>query len=111
MDAALRVPAGSRVFVEDARRNGSFLRVTWHPEPRQFVVSNWEGNVCVGATQVPVDRSPELIALLADGLVDAARHPEAVGPAVPQTLGGHLTSWWRARGRRRLAAVVPLRRP
>ena len=48
-----------RVFVEDERRNGSFLRMTWHPERRAFVVSNWDGSVCVGATRVPVEERVE----------------------------------------------------
>jgi hypothetical protein len=61
-----------RVFVEDARRNGQFLRVTWHGEQQQFVVSNWDGNLCVGATRVPVESIPELVSLLVDGLAEAA---------------------------------------
>ena len=46
--AAEMVVGRRRVFVEDARRNGQFLRVTWHGERQQFVVSNWEDTVCVG---------------------------------------------------------------
>jgi hypothetical protein len=61
-----------RVFVEDARANGLFLRTTWHPEGRQFVVSTWNGEVCTGAVRVPVEGAAELISLLADGLADAA---------------------------------------
>ena len=64
--------ARRRVFVEDARRNGQFLRVTWHAEPQQFVVSNWDDNLCVGATRIPVDQVPELVSLLVEGLADAA---------------------------------------
>jgi hypothetical protein len=65
-------PARRRVFVEDARRNGQFLRVTWHAEQQQFVVSNWDDNLCVGATRIPVDQVPELVSLLVDGLAEAA---------------------------------------
>ena len=65
-------PSRRRVFVEDARRNGQFLRVTWHAEQQQFVVSNWEGNLCVGATRVPLEQVPELVSLLVDGLAEAA---------------------------------------
>ena len=61
-----------RVFVPDARRNGQFLRVTWHAEQQQFVVSNWDDNLCVGATRIPVDSVPELVSLLVDGLAAAA---------------------------------------
>ncbi len=64
--------ARRRVFVEDARRNGQFLRVTWHGEQQQFVVSNWDGNLCVGATRVPVESIPELVSLLVEGLAEAA---------------------------------------
>jgi hypothetical protein len=58
--------------VEDARRNGQFLRVTWHGEQQQFVVSNWDDNLCVGATRVPVESVPDLVALLVEGLAEAA---------------------------------------
>ena len=66
-----RSSARRRVFVEDARRNGQFLRVTWHAEQQQFVVSNWDDNLCIGATRVPVESVPELVALLVDGLAEA----------------------------------------
>jgi len=71
------VPARRRVFVEDARRNGQFLRVTWHSEQQQFVVSNWDDNLCVGATRVPVESVPELVRLLVEGLADATAAPPA----------------------------------
>jgi hypothetical protein len=64
--------ARRRVFVEDARRNGQFLRVTWHREEQQFVISNWDDNLCVGATRVPVEGIPDLVALLVEGLAQAA---------------------------------------
>ena len=67
--------ARRRVFVEDARRNGQLLRVTWHAEQQQFVVSNWDDNLCVGATRVPVEDVPELVSLLVQGLADAAVRP------------------------------------
>jgi len=95
-----------RVFVEDARRNGQFLRVTWHGDRQQFVVSNWEDTVCVGATRVPVTDAAELVGVLVDGLADAAAQPR-VAPQ-PRTLVEHLTAWWQERSHR--APVVPLRR-
>lgn len=95
-----------RVFVEDARRNGQFLRVTWHPERQQFVVSNWEDTACVGATRVDVAQVPAVVGLLVEGLADAvAARPAA--PPTPLTLRAHLRTWWLERGRR--AVVVPLR--
>lgn len=96
-----------RVFVEDARRNGQFLRVTWHGDRQQFVVSNWEDTVCVGATRVPVAQAAELVGVLVEGLADAASQPRSVAPQ-PRTLAEHLTAWWRERSHR--APVVPLRR-
>jgi hypothetical protein len=98
-------PVRRRVFVEDARRNGQFLRVTWHGEEQQFVVSNWDDNVCVGATRVPVASVPDLVGLLVDGLADASRPSDASRP--PTSLREHLVAWWRARRRR--AVVLPLR--
>jgi hypothetical protein len=97
----------TRVFIEDARRDGGFLRVTWHPEARQFVISNWEDSVCVGATRVPLEGAPELVALLVDGIADAAQPRTAVTP-VPRTLREHLHAWWR--GRAPQAQVLPFRR-
>src|SRR5438034_8540495 len=41
-----------RVFIEDLCRDGMFLRVTWHCEHSAFVVSHWQGEVCVAATRV-----------------------------------------------------------
>jgi len=103
--AADEGPARRRVFVEDARRNGQFLRVTWHGEQQQFVVSNWDDTLCVGATRVPVDAVPDLVGLLVEGLADASVRPASVPP--PSSLREHLAAWWRGRGRR--ADVVPLR--
>jgi hypothetical protein len=83
-----------RVFVEDERRDGKFLRITWHPDRRTFVVSTWDGSVCVGATRVAVEAAPELIDVLARGLADAAT--PAARPT-PRTLREHLRAWWRDR--------------
>jgi hypothetical protein len=94
-----------RVFVEDARRNGQFLRVTWHGDRHQFVVSNWEDTVCVGATRVPVEQASSLVGLLVEGLAEAAEHPPAPEAAAPHTLAEHLMAWWH--GRPQQALVVP----
>jgi len=64
-----------RVFVEDARRDGAYLRATWHAEGRQFVVSTWTDDLCTGAVRVPVERAADLIGLLADGMADATAPP------------------------------------
>jgi hypothetical protein len=94
-------------MIDDARSHGGFLRVTWHPEARQFVVSNWEDSVCVGATRVPFERAAELVALLVDGIADAAQGPRQPS-SEPRSLREHLTSWWHGRAIR--ADVLPLRR-
>ena len=96
------------MFVEDVRRNGSFLRVTWHGDARTFVVSNWEGDVCVGASRVDVQGAAKLVGLLADGIADAATAPVAEpAPASPPTLRGLLRTWWQAKAWR--APVLQLR--
>ena len=78
-----------RVFVEDARREGAYLRMTWHPDGRQFVVSTWTDEVCTGAVRVPVAAAGELASLLIDGLTHAATTPavrEAKTPSRPDPL-------------------------
>ena len=101
------VTGRTRVLVDDTRRNGAFLRVTWHPEGRQFVVSNWDGQVCVGATRVDVEDAARIMGLLADGLADAASRPHEPAPATPSSLRQLLVDWWR--GRRHTAVVTELR--
>ena len=61
-----------RVLIEDARRDGSYLRTTWHADRRAFVVSTWRDQVCTGAVRVPVAAAGELARLLIDGLTEAA---------------------------------------
>jgi hypothetical protein len=104
-----------RLFIEDARRNGLYLRTTWHPEAGQFVISTWNDDVCTGAVRVPVAEVAQLIGLLADGLADVA----AVPPQAPDasrtrrmSLLDRMLAWLR--GRRRVenappSAVVTLR--
>jgi hypothetical protein len=79
-----------RVFVEDARREGAYLRVTWHPDGRQFVVSTWTDEVCTGAVRVPVEEAAALVGLLADGMAEAAA-------AAPPPSGTPHAPGWRAR--------------
>ncbi len=119
MAMAMRADAGfgRRVFVEDSRRHGGFARITWHADARQFVLSNWEGNVCVGATRVRVEDAPSVIRVLVDGLAEAAMAATTTAtPPAPTTLRQHLGAWWRGRivpslpamtlrGRRRWPAV------
>jgi hypothetical protein len=97
-----------RVFIEDERRDGKFLRMTWHPDRRSYVVSTWDGTVCVGATRIGVDAAPELIGVLAHGLADAARPSPVAAPTQQRlTLREHVRIWWRQRVAR--AAVLEIR--
>ena len=101
-------PGRRRVFVEDARRNGQFLRVTWHGDKQQFVVSNWDDTVCVGATRVPVADAADLVGVLVEGIADAAVDRSTVTPE-PRSLVEHLRAWWRDRGRRAPVVALPPR--
>ncbi len=69
------------MLIEDARRDGTYLRTTWHPERRTFVVSTWRDEVCTGAVRVPVAAAGELAGLLVDGVTEAATTRAA--PATP----------------------------
>ena len=69
------------MFIEDIRHNGTYLRTTWHPERRLFVVSTWAGEVCTGAVRLPASEAPELVSLLVDGLAETATRPAAATPA------------------------------
>ena len=62
---------GRRVIVEDGRRDGTFMRVTWHPESNVFVVSHWRRDVCVAATRIAPDAAPDLVNLLVKGLAES----------------------------------------
>jgi hypothetical protein len=71
-----------RVLIEDTRRDGTYLRTTWHGERQTFVVSTWRDEVCTGAVRVPVAAAGALARLLIEGLTDAATAPVApAGPA------------------------------
>jgi hypothetical protein len=89
-----------RVFIEDARQNGVYLRTTWHEEAGQFVVSTWNDDVCTGAVRVPAAEAPALIGMLADGLADAmAVAPEAAieGRAPRPHVLDRIRAWIRGR--------------
>src|SRR5690606_4056269 len=88
-----------RAHIGDARRDGRFLRVSWHDQQRQFVVSNWEGTVCVGATRLDVRGASALMGALADGLAEAADGTRTAPRAErsKRSLRDHLREWWRVR--------------
>jgi hypothetical protein len=70
----------SVVEVTDPRDDHRRLRVSWHPERRELIVSHWRDNVCVATTPVGVKEIAGLIGLLASALQDAAMSP----PALPE---------------------------
>jgi hypothetical protein len=111
------------VLIEDARHNGHHLRVTWHPDNRQFVVSTWVQDVCTGSARVAVEDAGDLTNLLVDGVTEAASRPTEAAAVPPGTpgLGGLLQRLqWLVRGTppvpptadpgRAPAPVRPLRR-
>jgi hypothetical protein len=97
-------PVRQRVFVEDSRNDGTYLRATWHAEGRQFVVSTWRDDVCTGAVRVPASSAPELITLLADGLADAATRPIEVPPTPQPGVRERVQRWVASTLRRHQAA-------
>jgi hypothetical protein len=75
-----------RALIEDARRDGAMVRVTWHERDGLFVISHWRDNVCVAASRVDVHDAGPLIGVLVDGLSSAVNHhPEPV-PQPPSRL-------------------------
>jgi hypothetical protein len=100
-----------RVFIEDARRNGSYLRATWHPDRRIFVLSTWDEDVCTGAVRLPATEAAELVGLFADGLGEMAAladGPRADRSARRADLRSRLTRWFRGRTDG-TTTVLPLR--
>jgi hypothetical protein len=99
-----------RVFVEDARENGGYLRATWHAERGVFVVSHWNADVCLAATQLSPADAGRLVGLLANGMGDAlglVSHQHA-GASPNQTLWERLVSAARRVKRTARSEAVPL---
>ena len=97
-----------RVFIEDARRNGSYLRATWHPERRIFVLSTWYGEVCTGAIRLPAAEAVELVGLVVDGLGEMAGAPRVERGGRRADLRTRLARWFRSRAGQ-ATTVLPLR--
>ena len=100
-----------RVLIEDARRNGGYLRATWHPDRRMFVLSTWNGDVCTGTVQLPAADAADLIGLVADGLADLAETASPRRPPVGKGRGDLRTrlTRWLGGGADRAATILPLR--
>jgi hypothetical protein len=97
-----------RVFIEDARRNGSYLRATWHPDRRIFVLSTWNDDVCTGAIRLPAAEAVELVGLIVDGLGEMAGSPRVERGGRRADLRTRLTRWFRSRADQ-ATTVLPLR--
>ena len=70
-------------MIEDVRRNGEMLRITWHTPEELFVVSHWRDNVCTAATRIDVRDAGALAGVLVDGLSGAVNAPVAAPPPPP----------------------------
>jgi hypothetical protein len=96
------------VFIEDARRNGSYLRATWHPDRRVFVLSTWNEDVCTGAIRLPAAEAADLVGLIADGLGELAESSPIDRAGRRGDLRARLTGWFRSLADRP-STVLPLR--
>jgi len=85
-------PSASAVEVTDPRDDHRRLRLSWHPERRELIVSHWRDNVCVATTPVGVKEIAGLIELLVKALEDAATSSPA--PAEP-TYQDNQHRFWR----------------
>ena len=62
-----RLPRRREVLL-DRRGEGRALRVTWHHEAANVVVSVWRADRCTGTVHVAAEDVPALVAILAEGL-------------------------------------------
>jgi hypothetical protein len=82
------------------RKDGTFLRVTWHSDRSAFVISHWQRDVCVAATRVAAQDVAELSALLANGLADALANAQAQPSSSSSSSPERWVSSWRRFWRR-----------
>ncbi len=68
---ALRTGVPPRVVVADAGGTERSTRLTWHPDERRFVLSHWDGRVCIASVQISPEDAAELLVVLAEGVSDA----------------------------------------
>lgn len=96
MDNLRRLPQRQDVLVDE---RGVSLRLTWHAERDQVVLSLWHDRVCAASFRLPVEEAPRLAGFLMAAMGDWASgvaHP-AAGVAA-RTLPGASALLW-ARGR------------
>ncbi|HET9060888.1 MAG TPA: hypothetical protein VFN61_13285 [Acidimicrobiales bacterium] len=97
-----------RVFLRDARGQGRYMRVTWHPDSATVVFSHWQGDVCMASTRVPIVPASRLVRLLVSALADVATRPSLpVGEPTPVLTGGPPShTRWQLRLRKRLRPAM-----
>jgi hypothetical protein len=96
----------SIVEVTDPRDDDRRLRLSWHPERRELIVSHWRDNVCVATTPVGVKEVAGLIGLLVQAPQDAATSSPALAKPSNQTSHGRFWRRFLAWSRRHLNGTV-----
>jgi hypothetical protein len=102
------VMAAPRSVVEviDVRDDHRRLRLSWHPELREIIVSHWRDNVCVATTPVGVKEIAGVIGLLVQALQDSAMTPPADSASRARESSGRTWRRYLVWSRRRLLAAM-----
>jgi hypothetical protein len=81
MDNLRRLPQRQVVLVDE---RGVSLRLTWHTERDQVVLSLWHDGTCAASFRLPVEEAPQvagfLMAAIGDWASGVARPAEAARP-------------------------------
>ena len=93
MDNLRRLPQRQAVLVDE---RGVSLRLTWHAERDQVVLSLWHDGVCAASFRLPVEESPQVAGFLMAAIGDWATGTTrpAAGAERPQPWSRPL-SWAR----------------
>lgn len=82
MDNLRRLPQRQAVLVDE---RGVSLRLTWHAERDQIVLSLWHDGTCAASFRLPVEDAPQvagfLMAAIGDWATGVSRPAEAARPA------------------------------
>jgi hypothetical protein len=102
MSSVSVLPVAGEVF-EDARDDGRFLRVSWHPADGMCVLSIWRDAQCVASFQLARAAAADLINELVQGLVQPPTEPSTVARySAHGSRWKRLTRKWRRTLRARL---------
>lgn len=94
------LPVAGEVF-DDARDDGRFLRVSWHPADGMCVLSIWREARCVATFQLARAAAADLINELVQGLVQPPTEASAVAR---YSARGSRWKWFKRQLRRSLPA-------